>query len=92
MAIKSAKYIEIFVESYIPNSNSGYHGLTHIRPLPGQGDFKPEMHVECSKDLSDTKRYPVGTKFRIRAKITDREGGKPFVYSHYSWPYVVCQD
>jgi len=78
-------YDIIIVESYLPNSTSGLHGSVHIRPISGQNPYMTNMHVECSKTLS--KDYPVGTRFKIRAKITTREGGTPFIYSHYSWPY-----
>lgn len=37
------------------------------------------------------KAYPIGTKFRIYAKETDREGGKPFLYSHFDWPFEVVE-
>ncbi len=79
-------YQEIIVESYY-ESGSGLCGPVHIRPLPNQDPFLPWMHVQCSKELSYD--YPVGTRFRIRAKITSRQGGTPFIYSNYSWPYVV---
>lgn len=48
------------------------------------------MFVECSKALSED--YPIGTKFRIKAKITSKLGGAHFIYSHYSWPYEVLKD
>jgi hypothetical protein len=35
--------------------------------------------------------YPVGTRFRIYAKETNREDGKPFLYSHYDWPFEVVE-
>lgn len=41
------------------------------------------MMVECSKSLSNA--HPVGTLFKIRAIITSKEGGTPFLYSRYSW-------
>jgi hypothetical protein len=47
------------------------------------------MFVECSKDLMND--YPIGTKFRIKAKITSKEGGTPFVYSYYGWSYEVLK-
>lgn len=50
---------------------------------------KPDLHVECSKGLSDTKRHPLGTVFRIKAKLTDREGGREFLYSYWGWDYEV---
>lgn len=81
------KYEYIIVESFIPEDNNGRHGPVHIRPLPNQHPFEPEMFVECSKDLS--RDYPVGTRFRIKAKITDRQGGTPFIYSSYKWTYTV---
>ncbi|WP_345189549.1 hypothetical protein [Algibacter agarivorans] len=48
------------------------------------------MHVRCSKELSTY--YLVGTKFRIKAKITSKEGGKLFAHSHYTWSYEVLKD
>jgi hypothetical protein len=34
-------------------------------------------------------RYPVGTRFYVYAKETDKEGGNPFLYSRYDWPFEV---
>lgn len=87
MAIKDEKYYLIEVESYLPNSTSGLHGKVHIRPVPGQEDFPSTLRVECSKDLS--RNYPVGTRFRIKAKLTDLLGGGKFVYSSFQWTYNV---
>jgi hypothetical protein len=28
---------------------------------------------------------PVGTRFRLRVKLTDREGGDEFLYSYHGW-------
>lgn len=83
-------YQYIIVESFYPESTAGRHGPVHIRPIPGQDPFLPEMYVECSKELSND--YPVGTKFRIKAKITNRLGGPPFVYSSFQWAYEVLAD
>ena len=77
-------YSYIIVESYRRGST------LHIRPCPGQDPYTPEMGVECSKELME--EYPEGTKFRIKAKITSREGSDPFVYSHYLWDYEVIDD
>lgn len=85
--MNSKEYQFILVESFIPLDSSNRHGPIHIRPLPNQDPYKTTMFVECSKDLS--YEYPLGTRFRIKAKITNREGGTPYIYSHYSWPYEV---
>lgn len=77
-------YQYVIVESYVPKNTSGLHGTVHIRPVAGQG-FDENMHVECSKELS--RDFPVGSKFKIKAKVTDRQGGKPFLYSSYRWAY-----
>ena len=82
-------YRWVEVESYVPGQErraTGIHGRVHIRPCEGQG-FPADMHVECSKKLSEN--YPVGTRFRIRAKVTDREGGREFLYSYFGWKYEV---
>jgi hypothetical protein len=83
------EYKEAVVESYIPTGRSGIHGLVHIRPAAGQ-PFPQDLHVECAKRLS--RDYPVGTRFRIRAKLTSREGGTPFLYSYFGWPVEVLEE
>ncbi len=86
--MKKDEYSYVIVESYMPKVNKGYHGDIHIRPIAGQ-KYTQDMHVRCSKDLSTD--YPEGTKFRIKAKLTNKEGGKPFLHSHYTWPYEVLK-
>jgi hypothetical protein len=88
MAKSNEPYQLVLVESYRPTSTSGLHGTVHIRPRPDQG-FPTTMHVECSKSLSHN--YPVGTIFRIRAKLTDREGSGDFLYSYFGWKYDVVK-
>lgn len=85
---KPGEYDWVEVESYVPDQKGGLHGRVHIRPLAG-GKYSPDLHVECSKGLSDTKRHPIGTTFRIKAKLTDREGGGEFLYSYWGWDYEV---
>ena len=34
-------------------------------------------------------KYPVGTCFLIKAQIIDKDGGNPFLYTYYNWPYEV---
>lgn len=78
-------YDWIEVESFIPNKLSGSHGRVHIRPVAG-GPHSTDLRVECSKALS--RNYPVGTRFRIRGKLTDMQG-TPFIYSSWQWKYEV---
>lgn len=49
--------------------------------------FPVTMDVECSRTMR--KLYPVGTRFCIYAKEASREAGKPFLYSHFDWPFEV---
>jgi hypothetical protein len=79
-------YHYIVVESYLPASTAGKHGPVHIRPVPGEM-FPTTLQVECSKTM--VRNYPVGTRFRIRAKLTDKEGGGEFLYTYFGWPHEV---
>jgi len=88
MAKRDEPYRSVIVESFKPTSRAGLRGEVHIRPADGQG-LATELHVECSKELS--QRYPVGTKFRIRAKLTDRESGGEYLYSYHKWPVEVLE-
>lgn len=81
-------YQEIVVESYEAEHTSGKHGKVHIRPAEGQ-PYPPTMDVECSKKMRTN--YPVGTKFKILAKIKQKEGGKELLYSSYKWNYEVLE-
>lgn len=81
-------YKEIIVES-VRYSGGGTSSTIRVKPLPGQG-FPEDAFVACSKDMR--VRHPIGTKFQIRAKVTTREGGTPFLYSNFLWPYKVVND
>ncbi|HAW58392.1 MAG TPA: hypothetical protein DCX03_05175 [Bacteroidales bacterium] len=81
-------YEFVLVESFIPNNPSGKHGKVHIRPVPG-GKYSSDLAVECSKSLS--RDYPVGTKFLLQAKLTDRENGGEYLYSSFRWKYEIVE-
>jgi hypothetical protein len=85
MAKTDGAYFTIIVESY-RSARAGPHGYLHIRPIAGQR-FPSTLHVECSKKM--LTNYPVGTKFRIKVKLTDRLGEGEFLYSYYGWPFDV---
>jgi len=88
MAKLNEPYRMVVVESFKPLATSGLHGEVHIRPVAGQG-IPTTLHVECSKKLP--RDYPVGTKFRIQAKLTDRDGGGEYLYSYFRWPVEVLK-
>ena len=83
-----SQYREVIIETYNPYGEPSSEKV-RARPLPGQG-LSPNMKVECSSKMREG--HPAGTKFKIRAKITDRDGGTNFLYSHYNWPYEVVSD
>ena len=85
MAKPYESYKKVIVESF-KISGSGLHGDVHIRPITGQG-YDRGIRVECSKKLS--KDYPVGTRFKIKAKLTDKDGGSEFLYSYFGWKFEV---
>lgn len=80
-------YEYIVVESFCPESTSGRHGPVHVRPAPGQ-KYPQTLFVECSRKL--VRDYPVGTRFKIKAKLTDMQG-TPFLYSYHGWAYEVVK-
>ena len=73
-------YRQVAVESSLKG------GAVHIRPIPGQA-YSPALSVQCSRRLVDL--YPVGTKFLLSAKLTDRLGGTPFLYAYHGDADVV---
>lgn len=81
-------YKEIIVESYRPASTSGLHGDVHIRPIEGQ-IFPPSLHVSSSGAMKTD--FPVGTRFRILAKLTNRGDGSEYLYSNPQKPLDVVR-
>jgi hypothetical protein len=81
-------YYRIVVETFI-KSGSGLHGDVHVRPVKGER-FPQSLHVRFPKALRHA--YPIGTRFRIYAKVTDREGGNEFVHTHHNWDVEVLPD
>lgn len=77
-------YREVAVESVVDARS----GTLRIKPMAGQA-YSTGMRVQCARLLSDPARYPAGTRFLIRAKLTDRAGGPPFLYSWHGDPVRV---
>jgi hypothetical protein len=48
--------------------------------------------VHCSRQLSDPALHPAGTRFLLSAKLTDRKGGPPFLYSYHGDPITVLSN
>lgn len=80
-----SQYRQVVVETY-EAVKSGKSSRIHVRPIPGEA-YPTTMDVECSRKMRE--QFPIGTRFRIYAKETNREGGKPFLYTRYDWPYEV---
>lgn len=83
MARDAWAYREVAVESVLDG-----RGRPRIRPMPGQA-FAVTMRVQCSRRLLDLERYPLGTRFLLSARITDRQGGEPFLYAWHGDPVTV---
>jgi hypothetical protein len=77
-------YREVAVESVFDPVS----GRLAVRPVAGQA-YAQSMRVQCSRKLADPDVYPAGTRFLIRAKLTDRLGGTPFLYAWHGDPVVV---
>lgn len=84
-----AHYNYFIIQTY-ENLGEASSKKIRARALPGQG-VATDRKVECSEEMRLS--YPIGTYFKVRCKITDREGGTPFLYRHYNWAYkVVSRD
>jgi hypothetical protein len=77
-------YREVAVESVVDPAT----GRLRLRPMPGQA-YPPTLRVQCSRKLLDPGLYPAGTCFLLSAKLTDRMGGKAFLYAYHGDPAVV---
>lgn len=77
-------YREVAVESVADPRT----GKLTIRPMAGQA-FAPTIRVQCASSMRNPVLYPAGTRFLVHAKLTDRLGGKPFLYTFHGDTVVV---
>ncbi len=81
MSKKSDDYYAVVVKT-VPNYGGG--SANHIRAMVVEGQTKEKnIFLECSVN----KRYEkhIGSTFVVKAKLTNREGGKTFAYSFPKW-------
>jgi hypothetical protein len=81
-------YKDVVIETY-RNTSGGSSKSVRARPVAGQG-YDTSMNVECSSSMR--KSHPIGTRFLLQAKLTDREGGPSFLYAHFNSPYTVINE
>ncbi len=86
MAKRNNDYHEIVVHSVMGKDSQG-RPKRQIRPIKGQV-FDSGLNVECSMKLIEN--YPLGTRFRLRAKIAEVRGTQ-FLYSYFGWPVPVVR-
>lgn len=82
-----AGYRQIVIETY-SDGPRGDRGSIRARPVSGES-YPASMNVECSKAMREA--HPLGTRLKVFAKETSRQGGPPFLYTHFSWPYEVVK-
>lgn len=83
MANRNEDYRWIVAEVVLGRASNG-SSKRQVRPSPGQG-LDTSLNIESARKLREN---PVGTKFRIRVKLTDVEGA-PFLYSNPTWPVEI---
>ena len=81
-------YKDVIIETYKASKEQSSNKI-RARPIEGQG-LTTNAKVSCFEYI----RYnnPIGTKFRTRAKITDRLGGIQFLYTSPHGMYTIVTD
>mgnify|MGYP003669920741 CR=1 FL=1 len=80
-----SSYRHFIIQTY-ENYGEPSNKRIRARALPGQG-VATDRKVECSEEMRLS--HPVGSCFKVECKITNRDGGTPFLYRHHSWPYEL---
>lgn len=88
MAKPWEQYHQIIIETY---SEVKSVKSSHIHARPVAGEIYPQtLDVECSRAMR--RQHPVGSKFRVWAKLTDRKGGGEYLYTSWQWPYDLIDE
>lgn len=74
----------MIIETFRHTGGSSKHSI-RARPLPGQS-LSTSMRVECSSSMREG--HPLGTLFKVRAKIKDTIQ-EPHLYTSWQWTYEI---
>jgi len=80
-------YKILVVETYF-GKKGGHSSDLRVRVIDGQ-PFPAGLDVSCSKSMRQL--HSPGTRFRVHGKLTQREGGKYFIFSPNQGPYEVVK-
>jgi hypothetical protein len=89
MALPLEQPFDLQVESFLPTSTAGRHGTVHVRPVDGQG-VSTALNVECPAAMKTD--YPVGTRFLVKVRYSNRKGGPTFLKAPYAWEFSVLAE
>jgi hypothetical protein len=95
-------YYQLWFESFVLDRVSGHKSRVQLKlsenqkiPEEIEGECETrginpyEMVLECNRKLFT---YPIGTRFYINAKLTDRDSGGMYFYTYYRWkPIEIIQ-
>jgi hypothetical protein len=74
--------LKLVDDQELPSEITDECGIRSINPF--------ELVTECSKDFF--YQYPVGTRFLLKAKLTDRERVGMFFYTSYRWKPIKVEE
>jgi hypothetical protein len=80
-------YHSIIVETY-RESGSGLHGDIHVRCIESQR-FPSTLRVRFPRKIRFG--HPIGTKFRVLGKLSDKDGSNPFIHTNHAWGCEVLE-
>jgi len=80
-----SNYRYFIIQTY-KNLGEPSNKAVRARALPNQG-VAIDRKVSCSGGMRLS--HPAGTYFKVRCKVTDRQGGTPYLYRHHTWDYEV---
>ena len=73
------------IESFEISEEPGGTGVG-LRPVHGQ-KFPASLHLEGNRSLA--RDYPVGTRFRVQAKLMKRANGAEYLFSSWQWDVKI---
>jgi hypothetical protein len=96
-------YYHLWFESFRPASTAWHRDQIQLKLVPGQKlprevdeerasrPVSPfDLLTECNRRLFYD--YPLGTKFKLKAKLTDREGFGMFFYTYFRWAPIQIEE
>jgi hypothetical protein len=81
-------YEIVVVETSTEGPSGGHRSPIRVLNVPDE-TFPEVMHVRFPTKVREA--HPIGTRFRVYARLVDDRDGRSFLHTNHNWPIEVLK-